>query len=143
MLHYYIKFKGIKDTSSHGRIWKQNAYEISKKYGLNISRTNPAGGGISDAVLDKNVAKKIAKYEYAFVCKMKDGIHYGASVCPSNKIYKFVPRFKDWRAVESFKVVKAPWNQTYQLRHMRTAVSLNYITKEQYNELLKNKEIVL
>lgn len=139
MLHYYIKYKGIKDTSSHGRKWKEMAAQLSNKFGLTITRTNPAGGGASEAVIEKNANKKVAKFEYVFVCKMSDGIHYGAAVSPSKNVYKCVPRFRSWRAVKTFKVVKAPWNQTFMLRHLRTAIGVNYITKEQYDELLNNK----
>ena len=138
MLHYYIKFKGIKDTSSHGREWKSMAAKISRKYGLTITRTNLAGGGASEAVIEKNAGKNVGKYEYVVVCKMRDG-HYGAAVAPSCKLAKLMPRFKTWRAVDSLKVVKAPWAETYQLRHLRTACGVGYITKEQYNELLNNK----
>ena len=138
MLHYYIKFKGIKDTSSHGREWKSMAAKISRKYGLTITRTNLAGGGASEAVIEKNAGKNVGKYEYVVVCKMRDG-HYGAAVAPSCKLSKLMPRFKTWRAVDSLKVVKAPWAETYQLRHLRTACGVGYITKEQYNELLNNK----
>ena len=136
MLHYYIKFKGIKDTSSHGREWKRMAAKISSKYGLTITRTNPAGGGVSNAVLEKK-ANKDKKFEYVFICKMKYG-RYGAAVAPSKNINKLKPRFSNWKAVDDYKVVKAPWNQTYKLRHLRTACGIGYITKEQYNELLNN-----
>lgn len=36
MLHYYIAFKNIKDSSSHGVIWTDYANEISRKYDLDI-----------------------------------------------------------------------------------------------------------
>ena len=139
MLHYYIKFKGIRDTSSHGRIWKEKAAEISRKYNLTITRTNPAGGGASEAVLEKKASKGVAKYEYVFVCKMKDGYHYGVGVAPLCKLDNLVPGFRNWKAVAEFKVVKAPWTQTYYLRHLRTCVGVGYVTEKIYNELLKNK----
>ena len=65
MLHFYIKFKGIKDTSSHGREWKRMAAELSRKFNLTITRTNPAGGGVSEAVIEK---KKNSKCEYVTNC---------------------------------------------------------------------------
>ncbi len=139
MLHYYIKYKGIKDTSSHGRVWKRMAAEISNKYNLTITRTNPAGGGVSNAVIEKRKEKKASKYEYAIVCKMRDGYHYGVGVAPLCKLDKLVPGFRNWKAVTEFKVVKAPWSQTYYLRHLRTCVGVGYVTKEQYDELLRNK----
>ena len=142
MLHYYIKYKGIKDTSSHGREWKSMAAKISRKYGLTITRTSPTGGGVSEHVLEKAAEKNVAKFEYAIVCKMNDG-HFGASVVPSNKLYYVAPHLRDWNAVKEFKIVKAPWNLTYALRHLRKAVGVRYITKDQYNELIRCKEINL
>ncbi len=139
MLHYYIEYKGIKDTSSHGRVWKQMAYDISRKHNLTITRTNPAGGGISKEVLEKKINKG-KTFEYVFVCKMKYG-RYGAGVCPVTKLHILKPRFDNWKAVESYNVVRAPWNQTYKLRHLRTVCGVGYITKEQYDELLKNPRL--
>lgn len=135
MLHFYIRYKGIKDTSSHGRIWKRMAGELSDKFNLTITRTNPAGGGACEAVIEKRASKKVAKYEYVFLCKMRDGIHYGAAVAPSSNIYKLVPRFKNWKAVVTFKVVKAPWNETYALRHLRTACGVGYVDKKIFDDL--------
>lgn len=140
MLHYYIKYKGIKDTSSHGKKWKEMACQISRKFGLTITRTNPAGGGVSEAVIEKKANKKVGFFEYVFVCKMRNG-KFGAGVSPSSKVYRFKPLFESWKAVAEFKIVKAPWNQTYMLRHLRTCTGVNYITEKQYNDLLKNKII--
>jgi hypothetical protein len=139
MLHYYIKYKGIKDTSSHGRVWKQMAYDISKKYGLTITRTNPAGGGVSEAVIEKKMNKD-KTFEYVFLCKMTNG-RYGAGVVPSTKIHIFKPRFSNWNHVKSYIIVKAPWNQTYRLRHLRTVCGVGYITDKMYKELSLNKKI--
>ena len=139
MLHYYICYMGIKDTSSHGREWKRLAKQISNKFNLTITRTNEAGGGASEAVIEKKNEKRI-KHEYVFVCKMRDG-HYGAAVAPPTKVYKLEPRFKTWRAVENYKIVKAPWAETFYLRHLRTACGVGYITKDAYNDLLKHKII--
>ena len=139
MLHYYIKYKGIKDTSSHGRVWKQMAQDISRKYGLNISRTNPAGGGASEAIIEKK-NNKGKKFEYVFLCKMADG-KYGASVAPVTKIHILTPRFKNWKHVKSFNIVRAPWTQTYRLRHLRTACGIGYVDKKQFDELSLNPRL--
>lgn len=139
MLHYYIKYKGIKDTSSHGRVWKQMARDISREHGLTITRTNPTGGGVSKEVLAKKTSNG-NKYEYVFLCKMTNG-RYGAGVAPISKIHILKPRYDKWNHVRSYNVVKAPWIQTYGLRHLRTACGVGYITKAQYDELLKNPHL--
>jgi hypothetical protein len=33
--------------------------------------------------------------------------------------------------------VKAPWNETYRLRHLKTRTGINFITQKQYDELIK------
>lgn len=38
MLHYFVAFKKLRDTSSHGVIWTRLANEISAKYNLNITQ---------------------------------------------------------------------------------------------------------
>ena len=136
MLHYYIKYKGIKDTSSHGRVWKQYAANISRKYGLTITRTNPANGGATEAVK----AKKEGKMEYVFLCKMKSG-RYAAAVIPPGKFGYFNTSFRNWSSVVDLKAVKAPWNETYRLNHLRTATSVRHISEEQYNNLLTHKRV--
>lgn len=137
MLHFYIKFKGIKDTSSHGIKWKRMAAELSRKFNLTITRTNPAGGGVSEAVIEK---KKNSKCEYVFVCQLTNG-RYGAAVAPNNKLYNLNSRFSNWGLISNYKVVKAPWAQTYKLRHLRTACGIGYITSQQYAELMKCAQI--
>ena len=138
MLHYYIRYKGIKDTSSHGREWKRMAAQISDKFNLTIERTSAVGGGVSKTIIEKKANKNVGKFEYVFVCKMRDG-HFGAGVCSLEKVNKLKPLFEGWMAVKEFKVVKAPWNQTYSLRHLRKCAGVNYITENSYNDLLKNK----
>ena len=139
MLHFYIRYNNIKDTSSHGRIWKKYAAEISKKYGLNIARTSPAGGGVSEAVIEKKKQSKTIN-ENVILCKLKDG-KYGAAVMPPTKVHLLVPRFATWNYVTEFKVVRAPWSQTFNLRHLRTRCGIRTIKKEIYDELLKNPRL--
>ena len=44
MIHYYIHYRGIEDTSSHGKEWKKIANEINKKGGWDITRTSSTDG---------------------------------------------------------------------------------------------------
>ena len=132
MLHYYIKYKGIKDTSSHGRVWKSMAADLSRKFGLTITRTNPAGGGATDAVKEK----KGGKQEYVIICKLNNG-RYGAAVLPPTKVSYFKSQFENWRMVITLKILKAPWNETYRLRHLKTRAGVNYITKKDYDNFFQ------
>ena len=139
MLHFYINYKGIKDTSSHGRVWKRMAKDLSNKFGLTITRTSAAGGGACEAVIEKK-SNKGKTFEYAILCELNNG-NYGAAVAPESKLYKLIPRFRTWGMVKNFVVVKAPWNQTYKLRHLKTACGVMGISKKEYCELMNNKII--
>ena len=132
MLHYYIKYKGIKDTSSHGRVWKRMAAELSNKFGLTITRTNPAGGDATNAVKDKRNGKQ----EYVIICKLNNNRH-GAAVLPPTKVSYFKSQFENWRMVITLKILKAPWNETYRLRHLKTRAGVNYITKKDYDNFFQ------
>lgn len=37
MIHYYISFKGVRDTSAHGRIFRSMMADINARFGRNIS----------------------------------------------------------------------------------------------------------
>lgn len=141
MLHFYIRYNKIKDTSSHGKIWKQKAAEISKKYGLNIARTSPTGGGISEAVIEKKKQRKNF-HETVIVCKLNDG-RLGAAVLPLTKLHLMVPAFAKCNFVKEYKVVRAPWSQTFNLKHLKTKCSIRTIKKEIYDELLSNPSLRL
>ena len=138
MLHYYIRYKDINDTSSHGRVWKSMAADLNKKFGLNIKRTGSCGK-ISEDILEKK-AKGKTKYEYAFICKLKDG-RYGAAVLPVNKLTYYTNRLRQSKVIESMRIVSAPWNETYPLKHLRSSATIKIISRDRYEELSQHKDI--
>ena len=139
MLHYYIKYNNIKDRSSHGPVWKRMAKEISNKYGLTITRTNPIGGGVSEAVIKKKTMAK-NKHEYVMVCALPYK-SYGAIVIPADKLDWSIKRMEAFKSVKTFKVVLAPWSETFDLKHMRSKLSLRRITEKRYNDFMTYKDI--
>ena len=40
MIHYYIHFNGIKDTSTHGKVFRQMMNDINQRFGRNITITH-------------------------------------------------------------------------------------------------------
>jgi len=40
MIHYYIHFNGIKDTSAHGKVFRQMMNDINQRFGRNITITH-------------------------------------------------------------------------------------------------------
>lgn len=65
MLHYYIAYKKIEDTGSHGIVWTRLANEISEKYGLNIQQYS------YNNEINKNVVKKVRMVEFMYNGKLK------------------------------------------------------------------------
>ena len=143
MLHYYIRFKGIKDSSSHGYQWKKYAAQLNNKFPeLKIQRCSDVQGGISNEVAEKKFRNKIGKFEYVAIGRFANGKMY-ACVLPKTKLSTFYYGLKDWTKVLSVKVVSAPWSETFDLTHLKTRISVRFITEETYNRLNKYKEIKL
>lgn len=65
MLHYYITYKNLPDTSSHGVLWKKLAADINRKYGLNIQQYS------YNSEINKNVVKKVRIVEFMYKGKLK------------------------------------------------------------------------
>ena len=139
MIHYYIYHFKIKDSSPHGREWKRIAKDINLKYGLNISRCGSANV-VSEHINIKNEIKNIGVHEAVFVCELKSG-RFGAAACKTENISKFAPTFKVWGLIKKFDVVLAPWNETYDLRHLRSSACVKYIDRDKYNNLLTYRKL--
>ena len=139
MIHYYIRYKGIKDTSSHGPIWKKMAYELSQKFDLNITRLSNPMGEISEATKEKK-SKNGKKYEYVILVKTTAD-KYGAAVVPPQKLSFFIKNFKYWNMVQQINCVYAPWTETYTLRHLKTRTGYRLINHSTYLDLMANKQI--
>ena len=140
MLHYYIRYNNIKDTSSHGREWKKLAAEFNEKFGLNIARAGKATK-ISENIIEKKKLSK-TKHEYVILCELNSSSHkYGAAVVLPNKLDWCIKQFGTWKLIKNFKVVQAPWNETFDLRHLRKACGVRGITKERYDKLILYKDI--
>jgi hypothetical protein len=140
MLHYYIRYNNIKDTSSHGREWKTLAAEFNRKYGLDIHRTSKARK-ISENVIEKKKLSKV-KHEYVLACELNcNRGRYSACVLPVDRIDYYIKRFNAWKLVKNFKVVLAPWNETFDLRHLRKACGVRGIEKDRFNKFMSYKDI--
>jgi len=77
MIHYYILSNGIKDTSSHGKIFRKMMAEINEKYGRHIT--------ISHKLSEEQRAQATTvkpKTRTIAVIQFKDG-HFGVKVLPN------------------------------------------------------------
>ena len=138
MLHYYIHFFKIKDTSSHGRIWKKMANDLNKRFPvLSISRC-----GTCAHVVNKNVLESKGKPKKRIVCLCKgvNGKYYG-SIIPEKNLQRFKRIYLLWGFVDKVRFIEHFDNEvTMTLPTVRTRGRVKEIRKEDFNNLLKTKE---
>lgn len=83
MIHYIIGYTGLKDTSSHGIVFRGMMDNLNRKYGWEIKvATSTKGWKVSDAVKEKKKAKGPQTY-LMLAIEMRDGKHYLSRVSPS------------------------------------------------------------
>lgn len=138
MLHYYIRFKNIKDTSSHGRIWKQMAKDLNKRFRtLQIQRCSELQGSVSENVLER---KRTAKKRIVAIGMGNDGEYYG-SIIPEKNFDYFKPIYKNWKFLTNLHFIEHyDDGTTMKLPIVRTRGRVKRITKDEFNDLLKTKE---
>jgi len=96
MIHYYIAYKGVRDTSSHGRTFVEMMSDINAKGGWNITVSAHTGDKRISAASARNKERLILALE------MANGKCYFAVVNPSyaTSIKRVMTRTKD---VERFR----------------------------------------
>ena len=83
MIHYVIGYTGLKDTSSHGIVFRGMMDNLNRKYGWDIKvMTSTKGWKVSDAVKEKMKAKGPQVYLMLAV-EMRDGKFFLSRVNPS------------------------------------------------------------
>lgn len=134
MIHYYIAFHRIKDTSVHGDTFKRMMAYINQKYGRHITlkhfsevaqqRTSSAGGGTD------------SRKHYICISTFRDGTQ-GITCCASTKVfelYRLLPRYYDIAAMEWYGSIDPFFN-----RFPRSNTPKIYrITKDELDEHLKD-----
>mgnify|MGYP002520765004 FL=1 len=82
MIHYIIGYTGLKDTSSHGIVFRGMMDNLNRKYGWDIRvMTSTKGWKVSEKVKAKKEAKGPQTY-LMLAIEMKDGKHYLSRVNP-------------------------------------------------------------
>lgn len=82
MIHYIIGYTGLKDTSSHGIVFRGMMDSLNRKYGWDIRvMTSTKGWKVSERVKEKNKAKGPQTY-LMLAITMKDGKHFLSRVNP-------------------------------------------------------------
>ncbi len=83
MIHYIIGYTGLKDTSSHGIVFRGMMDNLNRKYGWDIKvMTSTKGWKVNEHVREKKEAKGPQTY-LMLAIEMRDGKHYLSRVNPS------------------------------------------------------------
>lgn len=88
MIHYYIAFKGIRDTSTHGKVFRHYMTGINEKYGRHISVTHKTTG-VKET---KNL--QATRPHYICLSLLDDGT-MGITVCSRTRLfelYRAIPK---------------------------------------------------
>lgn len=96
MIHYYIWYRRITDTSAHGKVFRGIMTQINKAFGRNLSISRKSSGEELDT--DRHY-----KSHYICVTTMSDG-EIGVTVCARTRLFDI------WRAFnESPQVREMSW----------------------------------
>lgn len=79
MIHYYIWYKRMRDTSAHGEIFRRLMAEINSRYGRNITVSRRCGDDTS--LIDLRI-----KHHYICVTEFSDGRQL-LTVCARSRIF--------------------------------------------------------
>lgn len=108
MIHYYILLNGLKDTSSHGKIFRRMMAEINEKYGRHIT--------ISQKLDSKQVEQGVrVKPRNVAVVRFKDG-RMGIKVLPNvprsiRYYYRNISRLPQIASVELLTSTDPFWSR--------------------------------
>ena len=85
MIHYYIAFKGMRDTSPHGRIFCSMADSMNEKFGWEITiSTRTKGWKVAEDSENKKRQRKTPLSFLILAIKMKDGKCFLSRVNPKS-----------------------------------------------------------
>lgn len=88
MIHYYIAYKGLKDSSTHGKLFRGYMDRINRDYGRNITVRHKSAPG--------TVNPKTQEVRAHYICvSLLQNEHWGITVCAKTKIfdlYRQIPK---------------------------------------------------
>lgn len=100
MIHYVIGYTGLKDTSSHGVVFRGMMDSLNRKYGWDIRvMTSTKGWKVSESARERKETKGPQTY-LMLAIEMRDGKHYLSRVNPSFA-RRIESQLKDLREVSS------------------------------------------
>ena len=130
MIHYYIAYKGLKDSSTHGKLFREWMDRINADYGRNITvRHKTAPGTV-------NPRSQEIRPHYICVSLLQNG-HWGVTVCAKTRIFELnrsIPKVYRVREIQWYGSLDPFFN-----RFPRSKTPKVYkTTREELDEHLKN-----
>lgn len=93
MIHHYILYKQLRDTSPHGDIFRKIMNDINARYGRNI-KVAYRNIDRSQLVDNKRVMRIVCVTEF------KTGVRY-ITVCARSRIFQINREFSEWHKIRS------------------------------------------
>ena len=133
MIHYIIGYTGLKDTSSHGVVFRGMMDNLNRKYGWDIRvMTSTKGWKVSERVAEKKKAKGPQTY-LMLAIELKDGKFYLSRVNPgfARRIEKQLPMVRELRSHRWYTTQESYFEDYPQVRSLRG----RRITKNDFEKL--------
>lgn len=121
MIHYIIGYTGLKDTSSHGIVFRGMMDNLNRKYGWDIRvMTSTKGWRVSEQVVEKKKRKGPQTY-LMLAIEMRDGKHYLSRVNPSfaRRIESQLVKLSEVRSHQWYTTQEAYFEDYPQVRSLR------------------------
>lgn len=93
MIHCYIAFKGLKDTSTHGKLFRECMSRINSEFGRNITVSHRMAPGTANPRMQE------VRQHCICVSRLKDG-KWGITVCTEAKVPEIDRRLPRCYAIE-------------------------------------------
>ena len=134
MIHYIIGYTGLKDTSSHGIVFRGMMDNLNRKYGWEIKvMTSTKGWKVSEQVKEKKAAKGPQTY-LMLAIEMNDGRHYLSRVNPSfaHRLQGQLVNVQEIRSHQWYTTMESYFEEYPQVRSLRG----RRISKADFSKLL-------
>lgn len=121
MIHYIIGYTGLKDTSSHGIVFRGMMDNLNRKYGWEIKvMTSTKGWKVSEQVKEKKAAKGPQTY-LMLAIEMNDGRHYLSRVNPSfaHRLQGQLVNAQEIRSHQWYTTMESYFEEYPQVRSLR------------------------
>lgn len=96
MIHYYIAFCGIRDTSVHGAVFRRIMDDINRKYGRNVTVRHKCPSGM------RSVCDGPLRTNCICVSTLSDGKR-GVTVCPERKVAELGRLLPEYYSISDMK----------------------------------------